>query len=104
MKITLITLDNWGFNAYVVKELIKQGHQVNHIDFDKFRYEYPSSWKRISNFFSKTFLKKNVKKEVLHNKIEEQKMKCHKKSTQLCQFRKFDRFANVYALIPSRKV
>lgn len=72
MKITLITLDNWGFNAYVVKELIKQGHQVNHIDFDKFRYEYPSSWKRISNFFSKTFLKKNVKKEVLHNKIEEQ--------------------------------
>ena len=69
MKITLITLDNWGFNAYVVQELMNQGHDVNHIDYDKFRYEYPSNWKRISNFISKTILRKNIKKEVLHQEI-----------------------------------
>ncbi|WP_299368582.1 hypothetical protein [Winogradskyella sp.] len=69
MKITLITLDNWGFNAYVVKELKNQGHNVNHIDYDKFRYEYPSYWKRVTNFLSKTILRKNIKKEILHQEI-----------------------------------
>jgi len=69
LKITLITLDNWGFNAYVAEELRRQGHAVNHIDFDKFRYVYPSRAKRAANFFSKTVLRKNIKKETLHQEI-----------------------------------
>lgn len=69
LQITFITLDNWGFNKYLVDDLKAKGHTVNHIDYDKFRYEYPSFVQRVKNFFSKTFFKVNVKKEVLHDGI-----------------------------------
>lgn len=69
MKITLITLDNWGFNSLIVNELKEQGHIVQHIDFDKFLYRYPTKIQRVKNFFRKTFLKRNVKKEHLHVEI-----------------------------------
>lgn len=69
MKITLITLDNWGFNGFIVNALKEKGHNVQHIDFDKFLYSYPSKTLRVKNFFRKTFLKKNIKKEHLHVEI-----------------------------------
>ncbi len=69
MKITLITLDNWGFNSFIVNELKEQGHIVEHIDFNKFLYKYPTKIQRAKNFFRKTLLRRNVKKEHLHVEI-----------------------------------
>ena len=39
MKITIISLDNWGFNKHIQDNLEKNGHTVNHIDFNKFIYK-----------------------------------------------------------------
>jgi hypothetical protein len=69
LKITLITLDNWGFNSLIVNELKEKGCIVQHIDFDKFRYIYPTKIERAKNFFSKIFLNRNIKKEHLHVEI-----------------------------------
>lgn len=69
MKITLITLDNWGFNSLIVNELREQGHSVEHIDFNKFLYSYPTKIQRTKNLIRKTILKRNVKKEHLHLEI-----------------------------------
>ncbi|MCO4821595.1 MAG: hypothetical protein KC469_05975 [Flavobacteriaceae bacterium] len=69
MKITLITLDNWGFNSFIVNELRNQGHHVEHVDFNTFLFSYPTKTERNKNFFGKTFLNKNVKKEHLHVEI-----------------------------------
>lgn len=69
MKITLISLDNWGFNSFIVNKLKEKGHVVQHIDFDKFLYSYPTKIERVKNFFSKIFLNRNIKKEHLHIEI-----------------------------------
>lgn len=69
MKITLISLDNWGFNAHISDYLIAKGHQVTVIDFNKFKYKYPNFWLRIYNFFLKTFFKKNLKNIYYGKKI-----------------------------------
>ena len=71
MKITLISLDNWGFNAYIAETLKAQGHVVTYIDYDKFRYTYASKLEQVKNFLSKTFLGTNVKKEVLHKALSD---------------------------------
>ncbi|HEY0090906.1 MAG TPA: hypothetical protein VGB43_00340 [Flavobacterium sp.] len=61
MKITIISLDNWGFNKYIVKALEEDGHQVHHINFNKYKYRYPSILHKAYNFFLKTFFKQNLK-------------------------------------------
>ncbi|UYW00343.1 hypothetical protein K5I29_07115 [Flavobacterium agricola] len=61
MKITIISYDNWGLNQTLASELAELGHQVEHIDFHKIRYQYPNIFYRVYNFAAKTFLKKNIK-------------------------------------------
>jgi hypothetical protein len=61
MKITLISLDNWGFNKHIAEVLEKKGHIVNHIDFNSFKYKYPNFNTRLYNFILKKMYKKNVK-------------------------------------------
>lgn len=61
MKITIISHDNWGYNNNIAVALKKRGHVVNHIDFNTFKYKYPSFIYRIFNFFLKAFFKKYKK-------------------------------------------
>lgn len=61
MKTALISLDNWGLNTHIANSLIAKGHEVLIIDFNKFKYKYPSFFHRVLNFFIKLILKKNLK-------------------------------------------
>lgn len=61
MRITLISLDNWGFNNHIINTLEKKGHITNHIDFNTFTYKYPNFFYKAYNFFLKTFFKTNLK-------------------------------------------
>ena len=61
MRITIISLDNWGFNNHIALSLKGRGHDVHHINFNKYEYQYHSVLLRIYNFFLKTFFKKNLK-------------------------------------------
>ncbi|PID70907.1 MAG: hypothetical protein CR985_02540 [Flavobacteriales bacterium] len=72
MKITVISLDQWGYDRYIVDELKRRKNiEVNHIDFSKYKYEYPSFFHRIYNFLAKTIAKHNIKKAYIHKKINE---------------------------------
>ena len=74
MKITIISHDNWGYNDNIAIALEKRGHIVNHIDFNTFKYKYPSFIYRIYNFFLKAFFKKNIKNihfgKEINNRLE----------------------------------
>lgn len=59
--ITLISFDNWGLNKHIATSLESQGHKVKHIDFNSFKYKYPSPLHRIYNFFLKNLFKINLK-------------------------------------------
>ncbi|MDA6069779.1 hypothetical protein NJT12_09125 [Flavobacterium sp. AC] len=61
MNITLISLDNWGLNTNIASTLEKQGHTVKHIDFNVFKYKYPSVLHKAYNFILKAFFKTNLK-------------------------------------------
>lgn len=61
MKITLISLDNWGFNEHIAVALKKKGYVVHHIDFNKFKYKYPNFLYKIFNFLLKHLLNRNLK-------------------------------------------
>lgn len=61
MNITLISLDNWGLNTHIVSTLQEQGHTVKHIDFNVFKYKYPSTLHKAYNFILKAFFKTNLK-------------------------------------------
>ncbi|MBS7253138.1 CgeB family protein [Flavobacterium branchiicola] len=61
MYITLISLDNWGLNKHIASSLEKQGHIVHHIDFNTFKYKYPSVLHKAYNFILKAFFKTNLK-------------------------------------------
>jgi hypothetical protein len=61
MRITLISLDNWGFNNHIATTLEKKGHIIHHIDFNTFTYKYPNFFYKIYNFILKTFFKTNLK-------------------------------------------
>lgn len=63
MKITLISFDNWGFNEKIKIALEKENNIVNHIDFSKYKYKYPSKFHKIFNFFYKILFRKNLKTE-----------------------------------------
>jgi hypothetical protein len=58
MKITIISYDNWGLNKTLVDGLKCLGHEVVHIDFNEFKYQYPNFLYRIKIFFLSFFLKK----------------------------------------------
>ncbi|MFD2725594.1 hypothetical protein [Hyunsoonleella rubra] len=72
MKITLISLDNWGFNQFIAKELERRNIEVNQINFYQLRYRYPTFFHRVFNFFAKLFFKYNIKKKFLEKKILEE--------------------------------
>jgi len=61
MRITLISLDNWGFNNHIANTLEKKGHIIHHIDFNTFTYKYPNFFYKIYNFILKSFFKTNLK-------------------------------------------
>lgn len=61
MKITLISLDNWGFNQHIADAMTREGHVVQHIDFNSFSYKYPNVLNKIYNFFLKLVVQKNLK-------------------------------------------
>ena len=68
MKITIISLDNWGYNQFIADELNKRGISVTHINFFDFKYKYPTFFHKALNFFTKTLFNYNLKREHL-NKI-----------------------------------
>lgn len=72
MDITLISLDNWGFNNYIAASLEQKGHNVQHINFDNYKYKYPNFGWRIYNSFLKTFCKKNLKTMYYGQRIVEE--------------------------------
>lgn len=61
MKITLISLDNWGFNEHIVNALKVKNRTVNHINFNSFSYKYPNFFYKAYNFFLKLIFRKNLK-------------------------------------------
>ena len=61
MQITLVSFDNWGLNKHIETTLKKQGHTVHHIDFNTFKYKYPSVLHKVYNFVLKNFFKTNLK-------------------------------------------
>jgi hypothetical protein len=71
MRITLISLDNWGFNNHIAITLKQKGHIVHHINFNKYEYKYPNLLYRIYNFGLKTFFRKNLKTVYFGKKIIE---------------------------------
>lgn len=71
MRITIISLDNWGFNKHLATALEDKGHDVQHINFNDFTYKYPNILYRLYNFFLKTFIKKNLKRIHFGKKIIE---------------------------------
>ena len=71
MRITLITLDNWGFNNHIAVALKQQGHNVHHINFDEFEYKYPNVFYKVYNFILKSVFKKNIKTNFFGKKVIE---------------------------------
>ncbi|APY01384.1 hypothetical protein CLV86_2505 [Lacinutrix venerupis] len=71
MKITIISLDNWGFNSYIEKNLIAKGIETTSINFNDFTYKYPTVFHRIFNFFLKNLTKKNLKEIHLKKQIND---------------------------------
>lgn len=68
MKITIISLDKWGYNKYIAKELQNRGIKARHLDFHKLKYTYPSFFHKVLNFFTKNLFNYNFKREHL-NKV-----------------------------------
>ena len=62
MKITVISLDNWGFNQKLVDGLIDKGFEATHINFHDYKFKYKSIVERLKNVFLKVVFKKNLKK------------------------------------------
>lgn len=62
MKVVILTHDVWGFGKHIHFELERLNHQSTYINCMEFKYEYANITKRVSNFFLKLFLNKNIKK------------------------------------------
>jgi hypothetical protein len=71
MRITLISLDNWGFNNHIAISLKQKGHNVHHINFNRYEFKYPNLLYKVYNFALKTFFKKNLKTMYFGKKIIE---------------------------------
>jgi len=74
MKVTIVNIDNWGYNKYIKLELERKGIAVTFIDLDKQQYKYPTLFHKTFNFVSKLFFDYNLKREHL-NKILVKKLK-----------------------------
>lgn len=59
--ILLISYDNWGYNQYIADALERKSHKVVHINFYKFKYEYPNKAHQVFNFFTKNLQILNLK-------------------------------------------
>lgn len=59
MKITVISFDFWNYDAHIVDELRKKGIDAHHINIGA--YQHKNIGAKITNAFSKIFLKKNIK-------------------------------------------
>ncbi|NBC56699.1 MAG: hypothetical protein GVY05_00205 [Bacteroidetes bacterium] len=70
MKVTIISLDNWGFNNYIAQALKEKGIETTVINFNEFKYEYSSFYKKAFNFVLKNLSKHNLKEIHLKNQIE----------------------------------
>ncbi len=70
MKVTIISLDKWGYNEFIAKELKHRGVQVKHIDFYKLKYSYPTFFHKALNFVTKTLFNYNLKREHLNNVLK----------------------------------
>lgn len=69
MNITIVAFDIWGFNKLIVDQLKNKGHEVTFINSHDIKYVYKNKNERIKNFFLKTFLKKNIKKDFLNKEL-----------------------------------
>ncbi len=69
MKVTIISLDKWGYNNFISEELERRGITTKHIDFYTLKYTYPSFLHKVANFFTKTFFNYNFKREHLKNLV-----------------------------------
>lgn len=62
MKICILSFDFFNFDQKIALELKRRNIRVNHIDISQFKYKYSSVFDRLTNFFNKLILKKNIKK------------------------------------------
>lgn len=69
MKICLISFDSIYFDHHIALELKRQNIDTNHIDITKIKYQYPTIFFKVINFFNKFFLKKNLKKIAIENEL-----------------------------------
>jgi hypothetical protein len=69
MKITIISHDVWGFGKHIYLHIQKLNLEATYINCMEFKYKHGNIIKRATNFFSKTFLNKNIKKIHRTNKI-----------------------------------
>lgn len=63
MKITILGFDIWGYVGEIAKFLEKQGHEVHFINSTLYQFPHRNILFKSKNFFAKTFLSKNLKKE-----------------------------------------
>ncbi|PNQ73663.1 hypothetical protein C1T31_04815 [Hanstruepera neustonica] len=70
MKVTIISLDKWGYNDFIAQELSRRGIEVKHIDFYKLKYSYPTFFHKAINFFIKHLFNYNLKREHLNKVLE----------------------------------
>lgn len=61
MKICVISFDFWGYDQYIVDELRRKGIDAHHIKIGAITHA--NFKEKVINAFSKTFLKRNLKKE-----------------------------------------
>lgn len=62
MKITIICMDNDGYNDFIPEELNKMNIDVTYINLYNYRYKYPSILHKVLNFFLKLFFNYNLKR------------------------------------------
>lgn len=69
MKVSVVSLDNWGFNNYIVETLKMKGIETTSINFDDLTYNYPTVFHKIFNFFLKNLTKHNLKQIHLQKQL-----------------------------------
>ena len=61
MKICIISFDFWNYDEHIAATLRKKGIEAHHINIGAYKHKNFSA--KITNTFSKVFLKKNIKNE-----------------------------------------
>lgn len=62
MKITIVAMDNLGYNDFIPEELKKKNIEVTYIKLHNNRYKYPNILYKVFNFFLKSFFNNNLKR------------------------------------------